>query len=122
MKRVKDKSNFLKKALFGLAVGFVNGFFGGGGGMIAVPAMKKLGLKTKESHASAIFVILPISIASTITYITTDSLNLEGGLPIIISVFVGGIVGSFLLKKLQSKVVEFIFAIVMIGAGVRMMF
>ena len=122
MKREKDKSNFLKKALFGLAVGFVNGFFGGGGGMIAVPAMKKLGLKTKESHASAIFVILPISIASTITYITTDSLNLEGGLPIIISVFAGGVVGSFLLKKLQSKVVEFIFALVMIGAGVRMMF
>ncbi len=122
MKREKNKSNYLKKALFGLAVGVVNGFFGGGGGMIAVPAMKRLGLNTKESHASAIFVILPISIASTITYITTDSLNIEGGLPIIISVFLGGIVGSFLLKKLQSKVIEFIFALVMIGAGVRMMF
>lgn len=123
MKNKKFKSNFIVKGLFGLAIGFVNGFFGGGGGMIAVPVMKKfMGLTTKQSHASAIFVILPLSIASTITYITTNTLNISNGLPIIISVIVGGVVGSFLLKNLRSKIIEFIFALVMIIAGIRLIF
>ena len=52
------------------AVGFVNGFFGGGGGMLLVPLLEKvLKCPVKKSHATAIAVILPISIASAITYI-----------------------------------------------------
>ena len=123
MKNKNKIGNYITKGLFGLAIGITNGFFGGGGGMIAVPVMKKFfGLNTKQSHASAIFVILPISIASTITYMMTDSLDLTGGVPIIISVVVGGVLGSFLLKKLRSVVVDFIFALVMIGAGLRLVF
>ncbi len=50
--------------------GAVNGLFGGGGGMVAVPLMKNmLGYSEKRSHATAILVIAPICAASAIIYI-----------------------------------------------------
>ena len=64
---------FLKNAavaLLGGAVGFINGFFGGGGGMVLVPLLEKvLGCPVKKSHATAIAIILPVSLAGAITYI-----------------------------------------------------
>ena len=55
--------------LIGLVTGFANGLFGSGGGTIAVPAMEKL-LKTKThmAHATAIAIILPLSVLSALIY------------------------------------------------------
>ena len=39
MKKIKDK---FKLILSGLTIGIVNGFFGGGGGMICVPLLEKI--------------------------------------------------------------------------------
>ena len=56
----------------GALIGFVNGFFGGGGGMLCVPLLEKiLDEPTKKAHATAILIILPISIASAVTYIAS---------------------------------------------------
>ena len=53
--------------IIGLFIGFVNGFWGGGGGMICVPTLSMiLGLEEKESHATTILIMLPLSIASLI--------------------------------------------------------
>ena len=44
----------------GMIIGLLNGFFGGGGGMIVVPLFAfLLGLTEKQSHATAIFTINP---------------------------------------------------------------
>ena len=59
----KNKSLKLKTIYIvsGFKIGFLNGVFGGGGGMIAVPLLQNvLKLDTKTSHASAIFIILPL--------------------------------------------------------------
>ena len=56
----------IKPAAFGVAVGLVNGVFGAGGGMLAVPLLKKSGLDQKQSHANAVAVILPITVISAI--------------------------------------------------------
>ena len=52
-----------KKAAIGLVTGFANGLFGSGGGTIVVPAMERF-LKVEEhkAHATAIAVILPLSL------------------------------------------------------------
>ena len=44
---------------FGFFIGIINGLLGAGGGMLAVPALKKLGLSQKDAHRNALAVILP---------------------------------------------------------------
>lgn len=38
----------MKMALLGLVTGIANGFFGSGGGIVAVPMLKKTGLEPKK--------------------------------------------------------------------------
>ena len=124
VEKSKNKKFIIIASLIsGVFVGFINGFFGGGGGMIVVPLLVfLLKLEEKKAHATAILCILPLSITSSIIYITKGSLNfLNLGLTTI-GVVVGGIIGSFLLKKMNNKVLRIIFAVIMIIAGIKMMF
>ncbi|MBE5746187.1 MAG: sulfite exporter TauE/SafE family protein [Clostridiales bacterium] len=117
------KFKIIISLLGGVFVGFLNGFFGGGGGMVVVPLLIfLLGLKEKQAHATAIFCILPLSITSSIIYITQANLNLNNLLFVSIGVIVGGIIGSLILKKINNKVLRVIFALIMIIAGVKLMF
>ena len=107
----------------GVFIGFVNGFFGGGGGMLVVPVLYYIfKLPEKVSHATALFIILPLSIVGSVVYIIKGgvwSLNLlYSGIGFI----VGGIVGAVLLKKANNKVLRIIFASIMLIAGIRLLF
>ncbi len=108
--------------LTGCVAGFINGIFGGGGGMVVVPMLIYL-LKhnPKTAHATAILIILPLSIVSGLLYITFGNLQLSVGIPVAIGVVAGGAVGAILLSKLSSKWVVIIFSIVMFVAGVKML-
>ncbi len=107
----------------GIGVGFINGFFGGGGGMLCVPLLNKvLDEETKPSHATAMLIILPISIASAVTYVASGFFDLKLTLMVGGGVVAGGIVGALLLKKLNSSVISIIFAILMIAAGIKLAF
>ena len=59
-----------KRTAIGLVTGFANGLFGSGGGTIVVPAMERF-LKVEEhkAHATAIAVILPLSLLSLGVYL-----------------------------------------------------
>ncbi len=108
--------------LMGCSIGFVNGFWGGGGGMLCVPVLVfLLGEENKKAHATTIFVMLFLSIVSFIIYWIKGSVEFDARLWIITGSFVvGGAIGAFCLKKINSKVLSVLFAIVMIVAGVRM--
>ena len=104
-----------------LLIGGINGFFGGGGGMLLVPFLvHAFSLGQNEAHATAIPIILPVSIASGITYI------IKGGVDFLLLTytFIGSAVGTFigavLLKKLPPFITGVVFSILMIVAGVRM--
>jgi len=118
MKKVKK----LHIILFGGLIGVINGLFGGGGGMIVVPVLTKFfGFSQKQAQATALFVILPISIASSIIYITHNSINFATSWPVIISIIVGGAGGALLLNKLNNKVVRIIFIGLVLISGVTML-
>jgi len=61
--------------LAGLAAGLANGLLGAGGGMIVVPALKKLGLDVKHAHATSVSVILPLSVVSAALYMLRGDVN-----------------------------------------------
>lgn len=119
-------SGAVKKILsvvFGLAIGFINGFFGGGGGMVCVPFLEKILKKpTKTSHATAILIILPISAVSAAVYIIAKKFEWQTGLPAGGGVIAGGLLGALLLSKMSNGVIRIIFAAVMIIAGGKLLF
>jgi uncharacterized membrane protein YfcA len=115
------KKNNVKKALIGIVTGFANGLFGSGGGTIVVPAIEKfLDTETHKAHASAIAIILPLSILSTFIY----GRNVIIDWRMLIYVCIGGVIGGYLgakfLGKISSKWLHRIFGLFMIIAAVRM--
>ena len=108
--------------LFGALIGVVNGFFGGGGGMVVVPLLNKLfKMEQKKAQATALFVILPISLVSTIVYLCHSSIAFASGWPVILGIVGGGVIGATLLNKLNNNVVKYIFIFFMLLGGVGML-
>lgn len=102
-------------------MGCINGFFGGGGGMLCVPLLEKiLHEPTKKAHATAILIILPISIASAIVYLFGGYFSPVQTVVTSVGVVAGGTAGALLLQKLPSFAVGIVFALLMIGVGLRL--
>lgn len=117
---MKIKKN-LKSITFGISVGLVNGIFGAGGGMLAVPILKKKGLNQKQSHANAIAVILPITIVSAVLYLVKGSVTLKESFAYIPTGLVGSLAATFLLQKFSNAFLQKAFAAFMIYAGIRLL-
>ena len=118
-KNKKKRSKWWLDGILGSVIGFVNGFLGSGGGMIAVPMLEKVKkLESKKAHATAIAVMFPFSLISGAVYILNFELDwLVLGI-MTAAATVGGVLGCFALKKLPGKVVRVIFAFLMAFAGV----
>lgn len=113
--------NYLKPSLMGVAVGIVNGVFGAGGGMIAVPLLKQNGLDQKSAHANAVAVILPITVISAVLYLVKGTVAFADSIAFIPTGVIGSVVATFVLQKFSNKLLQKIFAIFMIYAGVRLL-
>ncbi|MBE5734007.1 MAG: sulfite exporter TauE/SafE family protein [Clostridiales bacterium] len=118
-----DKKVVLFSILTGAISGFINGVFGGGGGMIVVPMLVHLLKRApQKAHATAILIILPLSVVSSILYFTFGKFSLSTGIPTGIGVIIGGVLGALLLSKMSSKTLTIIFSVVMAVAGGKMLF
>ena len=119
----KKAKNKILRVLTGLSAGMINGLFGGGGGMIVVPMLGDfLGYKKKSAHATAILIILPISLLSGLIYSATGSFNASVVFPVLIGATVGGVFGAFFLSGFSSRAVAVIFSAIMLFAGVKTAF
>ena len=116
----KSKNRPLLSAIFGVAVGAANGLFGGGGGMIAVPALTLTGVPSKKAHATAIAIILPLSLISAAVYLAKGTLSWEAALPSCLGIVAGGVIGSLLLKKIDPSLLTKVFYVLMIAAGIKL--
>lgn len=116
----EKKRKILHKLFGGFLVGTVNGLFGAGGGMVAVPMLKKLGVDGKEAHSSSVAVILPISVFSLVIYLLGGRVRLSSGLPYILPGLIGALIGTVVLTKIPEKWLRRIFALFMIYAGARL--
>ena len=107
--------------LSGAVIGLLNGFFGGGGGMVCVPILQKvLNLDAKSSHATAILVIFPISLISALIYVYNGYINSFPLLTVGLGVVLGGLLGAFALKFLPPKAIRIIFALIMFIGGIKL--
>ncbi len=108
--------------LCGSGVGLANSLFGGGGGMIAVPMLQRLGLEEKRAHATAILLILPVSLLSFFLYLYKGIYSSAVLIPTAVGVTLGGLLGAKFLNALPVKSVRTIFSILQFAAGVSLLF
>ena len=100
--------------------GTANALFGGGGGMLAVPALHFCFEKDeKRAHATSILVMLPLSIVSALIYSVRGVFDLKLGLNVTIGALAGGSIGARVLKKVPKEMLSLLFYGVMIYAGIR---
>ena len=119
--KIKLKKNMIKASFMGALIGVINGLFGAGGGMLAVPILKKEGLSQKEAHANAIAVILPITLVSAVMYILKDNVKISDALIYLPTGLLGAVLGTVCLKKISPLWLKRIFGGFMVYAGVRLL-
>ncbi len=107
--------------LSGFAVGLLNGLLGAGGGMLAVPLLKKAGLRQTHAHATSISIILPLSLVSACLYLALGSVKLAAAWPFMPAGIAGALVGAWLLPKIPTHWLRRIFGVFLLWAGVRLL-
>ena len=109
--------------IFSAVAGFINGFLGGGGGVLIVALLLAVvKLHQKNAQATALLVILPLTVVSAVVYLIKGNVDWIPTLWATLGVVVGGIVGALLLSKIKGNVAKIIFALVLIAGGIKMLF
>ena len=116
------KKETIKYAGLGLFSGILNGIFGAGGGVVAVPLLEKAGLSQKKAHATSIAIILPTSTISAILYYFQGNIDLATAWVYLPTGLLGAALGAYLLKKISNKVLRLIFGAIIVAGAVRLFF
>lgn len=111
----------LKLVLSGIVIGIINSLFGAGGGMLAVPVLRKSGLQQKNAQASALAVILPLSVISTAAYLYKGYFSFYDGLRFIPFGLLGAFAGTLIMKRISEKLLQAVFSLLLIYSGLRML-
>ena len=107
-------------ALSGFAIGLINGLLGAGGGMIAIPILKKQGFSQKEAHTNAIAIILPITLLSSILYLVKGYVTVKDAFIYMPTGLIGAVIGTYILHKISPTLLKKIFGFLMLYAGIRL--
>lgn len=126
MRSIGERRNIILKKWFisgatGIFSGFLNGLFGSGGGMVAVPMLKKSGLSVKEAHATSLMMMAALSVLSTALYISEGRLSFSDGGKFIPGGILGSLFGSLIFKKLPSGIIKKLFGGFVIFSALRML-
>ena len=110
-----------KLVISGAFAGLCNGLFGSGGGTLVVPCLEKFAeLEEQKAHATAILVILPLSVISLITYSTNVKTDFSSVASVITGGVLGSIAGAMFLKKLSGTLLRRLFGAFILIAAFRM--
>jgi len=115
-----EKRRWLRYPL-GFAVGLLNGLFGAGGGMVAVPMLRGMGMKTNQSHATSLSIVLPLSILSGWLYLRGEHFSLAEAAKYLPGGLAGAIVGAIFLPKIKTIWLRRLFGAVIIFSGGRLL-
>ena len=127
MKNSIQASNLKKHTLVGglsLIAGLVNGFVGAGGGIILVYLfyLLKSGESSdfKDNLVMTVTAVIPMSAVALFVYSRGANVDFDIIGRLFIPITVGGILGAFLMDKIDKVLLTVIFSALMIYSGIRM--
>ena len=107
--------------LVGVLAGFLAGLFGVGGGILIVPGLVlAAGMDQRMAHGTSLAAVLPISIASLITYATHDNVDWTVAVGLSIGAVAGAVVGTKLLHVLPHRTLGLLFVGILLLSAVRL--
>lgn len=108
--------------LVGLAAGLLGGMFGVGGGILIVPALVfALGFDQRLAHGTSLTAILPIAVASLLTYVSTDNVDWAVALWLAVGALAGAIAGTSLLAVIPKRALTIAFVTVLAITMIRLL-
>ncbi len=114
---------WFKISSIGLISGIVNGLFGAGGGTVAVLALTFVfDISQHKAQATAISIILPLSLISGFIYYKNGFTALDITLQVALGGIIGSYIGSNALNRIPANYLRKIFGLCMIVAAIRMVF
>jgi uncharacterized protein len=105
----------------GVLAGFLAGLFGVGGGILIVPGLVlAAGMDQRLAHGTSLAAVLPISIASLVTYAAHDNVDWAVALWLSVGAVAGAVIGTKLLTVLPHRTLGLLFAGILIVSAVRL--
>lgn len=110
-------------ALVGLAAGLLSGMFGVGGGILIVPGLVLVAkMDQRIAHGTSLAAVLPISVASFLTYLSHDHVDWPVAMWLAIGAVTGAVLGTKLLHLLPHTTLALSFAALLLVTAARLFF
>jgi uncharacterized membrane protein YfcA len=114
-------ANLLAIGAVGVAAGFLAGLFGVGGGLLIVPGLVlATGMGQRLAHGTSLAAVVPISIASVVTYAAHGNVDWLAALWLSVGAVAGAVVGTRLLHVLPYRTLVVVFSVVVVASAVRL--
>lgn len=110
-----------KKFFEGTLCGFLNGFFGSGGGVVAVPMLENEDCEPNEAHATSVALIFILSLVTAMFYGFSGNLDLNKVWEFIPWGVLGAVSGAIFLKKIKAAWLKKIFGGIVTIAALRIL-
>lgn len=116
--------NWLVFILSGFLAGTLSGLLGIGGATIIIPSLVFLAkFDQKLAQGTTIFLmVFPVGLLAAIEYFKAGYVRVKEGILIAICFFIGGFIGSKIALKLDSAILQKLFAIFLLLVALKMFF
>ena len=112
--------NLIKRVGIGALTGLINGLIGVGGTLLVPALVHIIGTDRRIAHGTSLAIILPTSLVSIFIYGKAGAVPYHIAIIISIGGLLGGYIGARLLRKISVVWLKRLFSILMIVAGIRM--
>jgi uncharacterized membrane protein YfcA len=123
----KKFSSFFLTVLLSFSAGVIGGLFGTGGGILIVLLFSRIykdaqSLDKKDIFAMTVMTVAIMSLASLFSYAKNGAVTVSDIAPSLLPAAIGGFLGAYLLDKLEIKWLNRLFAVLVIYAGMTLIF
>ncbi len=119
---VENRRVVVQLVLIGISAGFFSALFGVGGGIVIVPLLLLLGRwQQRPAMATSLAAIGIIAVAGTVSYGLHGDLKPGAAAIVGVSAAFGALAGTALQQRLANRTLSLLFALLLVGLGVKLL-